>query len=394
MAVSSKPRVAIVGGGIGGLTAGLLLLRQGYPVHVYEQASELGEVGAGLTLSKGSQTTLREAGVYDAVRAAAMLSTTIPFLHYRTGEKLAGAYDKADGLLDTPEVVGRQIHRADLQAIIAGAFHQAGGGLSLGHRLKTIDPRGAGARLGFENGTSAEADLVIGADGLRSSVRELLLDPSLPVFTGQVAWRFLVPWDEAAAFMEAGRAAVYFGPGRVINRYTVRRGETVNCVALARTSDWVEEGWSVRGDPADLLALYAGWHPDVEGLLRLAKPATLRRWGLFHREPLALWRKGPVTLLGDAAHPMLPFLGLGAAMAIEDAMVLVRALGAESDLGAALDLYETVRRPRTAEVYRQSVRQGELLQSRDPDAYDGNAAPASDPAFYAYDPVTAPLVAS
>jgi salicylate hydroxylase len=394
MAASSKPRIAIVGAGIGGLTAGLLLQRAGYPVHVYEQAAELGEVGAGLTLSKGAQATLREAGVFDAVRAQALLSATIPFLHYRTGELLAGAYDHSDGLLDTPEILGRQIHRADLHAILVAAFGRTAGGLSLSHRLVGVEPARDGARLRFENGASAESDLVIGADGLRSKVRETLLEQAPPVFTGQVAWRFLVPWNEATQFMAAGRAAVYFGPSRVVNRYTLRRGELVNFVALARTDGWFEEGWSVKGDPAELIGLFDGWHPDVMGLLQRARPQTLRRWGLFHREPLPVWREGPVTLLGDAAHPMLPFLGLGAAMAIEDAMVLARSLAAESDPTSALDLYETVRKPRTAEVFRQSVRQGELLQSRDPDNYDGAAAPASDPVFFNYDPTTAPLRAA
>lgn len=387
----SKLSVAIVGAGMGGLTAGLLLRRQGHTVHIYEQAPELGEVGAGLTLSRGSQATLREAGVYEAVRAAAMVSTTIPFLHYRTGERLAGEYDLTDGLLDTSDIVGRQIHRADLQSILAAAFLAAGGSMSFGARVVGVEAIAAGARLCFEEAPAVEADLVIGADGLRSHVRAALVDQAPPVFTGQVAWRFLVPWAEVSAFMGAGRAAVYFGPGRVLNRYTVRRGDVVNCVALARTEDWFEEGWSVRGDPHALQQLFEGWHPDVVGLLGRAKPDTLRRWGLFHREPLERWRRGAATLLGDAAHPMLPFLGLGAAMAIEDAMILARALAQATDLNAGLDLYEAVRKPRTAEVYRQSVRQGELLQSRDPDNYDGKAAPASDPAFFGYDPVTAPL---
>ena len=391
MARASKPRIAIVGGGIGGLTAGLLLARQGYPVHIHEQARRLGEVGAGLTLSKGAQTTLREAGVLDAVRAAASLSTTIPFLHYRTAERLAGEYDRSDGTEDSPEIVGRQIHRADLHAILATAYGETEGELSLSRQLVGVEPRGDGVRLAFADGARAEADLLIGADGLRSTVRELLFDSTPPLFTGQVAWRFLAPWATAAPFMGAGRAAVYFGPGRVINRYTLRRGRIVNCVALARSETWFEEGWSVRGDPAELGRLFDGWHPDVTGLLAQAPAETLRRWGLFHREPLPVWREGEATLLGDAAHPMLPFLGLGAAMAIEDAMVLARTLAAETEPTAALELYEAVRKPRTAEVFRQSVRQGELLQSRDPDNYDPVAAPASDRRYFDYDPVTAPL---
>jgi salicylate hydroxylase len=388
MSLSSKPRIAIVGAGIGGMTLGLLLEKAGYPVHIYEQAPALGEVGAGLTLSKGSQATLREAGVLEAVREAALVSATIPFLHYRTGERLAGEYDRSDGSADIPELVGRQIHRADLHAILVAGFGRYGGTISLGRKLKTVEPLGSGYRLHFAEGPSAETDLLVGADGLRSVVRALLLEDAPPVFTNQVAWRFLVPAAAAAPYMGAGRAAVYFGPGKVLNRYTLRRGQIVNCVALARADTWFEEGWAVKGDPAEMLRLFEGWHPDVTGLMSLATPDTLRRWGLFHRDPLPVWRSGHATLLGDSAHPMLPFLGLGAAMAIEDAMVLARALGAQANIGAALDVYETVRKPRTAQVYRQSIRQGELLQSRDPDQFDGAAAPASDRSFYDYDPTT------
>jgi salicylate hydroxylase len=386
---NTKLRVAIVGAGIGGLTLGLLLKTAGYPVQIFEQAHVLGEVGAGLTLSKGAQATLGEAGVLEDVKRAALISAAIPFLHYKTAARLAGDYDRSDGAAQPDAPVGRQIHRADLHSILAAKFATIGGELFLGHRLIGIEE--GGARLRFEGRDDAVADLLVGADGLRSAVRSLLLEPSAPIFTNQVAWRFLIPTSEALPYMSAGRAAVYFGPGKVINRYTLRKGEVLNCVALARTEGWFEEGWSVQGDPAEMLQLYDGWHEDVVGLMRLATPQTLRRWGLYHRDPLPFWRTGRATLLGDAAHPMLPFLGLGAAMAIEDAMVLTRALAQETDLEAALELYEAARKPRTAEVYRQSIRQGELLQSRDPDAFDGAAAPASDRTFYDYDPVTAPL---
>jgi len=389
--MSNLPSILIVGAGLGGLTAAIALRQRGFAVTVHEQAPQLGEVGAGLTLSRGAQRVYADLGLTEAILPHASITRNMAFLHYRTGALLFGSADHSDGAMTGDAPGGIHIHRADLHAVLAAAFSKlAPGRIFLNHRLIGINEIGDAVRATFADGSEAQATMVIGADGLRSAVRTLLWGEAVPRFTGQVAYRCLVPRDQAAPFMGAGRAAVYFGPGRVFNRYTLRRGEAVNCAAIGRTTRWEGEGWSTRAAPEEVAALYDDWHPDVLGLMHAAPRDTLIKWGLFDQAPLPQWRQGRVTLLGDAAHPMLPFLGLGAAMAIEDAMLLARALEADPT-AAGLDRYEASRRPRTSQVAELSRLQGELVQARDPDAYDPATAPAHDPSFYDFDPLSAPI---
>ena len=189
--------------------------------------------------------------------------------------------------------------------------------------------------------------------------------------------------------MGSGRAGVYIGPKRTFNRYTLRGGAVVNCVGIVASEEWTGEGWSTPASHAEMEQAFAGWHKDVLGLIGEAEAAI--KWGLFDRSPLPTWTNGRISLLGDAAHAMLPFLGMGAAMAIEDGMILARAFAAEPDPAAALARYEAARLLRTALLHAKSVEQGELTQARNPDNYDHGAAPAADPAILGYDPVTAPI---
>lgn len=389
----ARPHILIAGAGLGGLTAAIALVQRGFAVDLFEQAPVLGEVGAGLTVSRSAQSVFAEIGILDRVRAIASLTSRIAFLHYRTGRMLTGAVDDSDGRwhADKPEG-GIHIHRADMHALLAARFAElAPGRLHLGRRITGLTDASGPVRIAFADGGEMRGDLLIGADGVRSVVREHLWGEGAPRFTGQLAYRFMVPGDIAAPFLsEAGRAAVFLGPGRVFNRYTLRGGAIVNCVGITRSDAWTGEGWSTPADRGEMLALYEGWHPDVVGLMAAAPPDHLIKWALFDRPPLPGWRRGRTTLLGDAAHPMLPFLGLGAAMAIEDGMVLARALSLSPD-GDGLSLYEDLRRPRVDRIADLSRIQGELSQARDPDDYDPAAAPAQDPAIQAYDPVTTPL---
>jgi salicylate hydroxylase len=378
-------RVVIIGAGLGGLTAGIALRRAGFAVSIFEQASRLGEVGAGISLSQAAMSAYRSLGLGEAVEAISIVTAGIAFLHYRTGALLAGRMDLGEGSGDPDSpLAARQMHRADLHALLVRAFVDAGGELRLGHQLTDIDPDGTPK---FANGETGQGDIVIGADGLKSRVRSLLWGAQPARFTGQVAYRFLVPLETGRAFLGFGRAAVFQGPGLVFNRYTIRAGQVINCVGIVKTETWQDDGWSTPADRAELRALYADWHGDVTGLIEHA--GNLIKWGLFDRTPLPQWSRGRVTLLGDAAHPMLPFLGLGAAMAIEDAVILARALVDYGPAGFAR--YEAARRPRTSRIHEQSVRQGALVQATDPDQFDAGAAPSHDPAHYAYDPVTAPI---
>jgi salicylate hydroxylase len=231
---------------------------------------------------------------------------------------------------------------------------------------------------------------LIGCDGVRSAVRELQFpERGHAVFSGQVAFRCLVPGVIAQPYMSAGRGAVYVGPGHTINRYALRNGTIVNCVGLARASAWRQEGWSTPATNAEFLEQFSEWHPDVVGLIKVAPANGIIKWAIFEHQPMAGWSKQRVTLAGDAAHPMLPFLGLGAAMAIEDGVTLAQAIAAHRSPTAALAAYEAARLPRTRQIFELSRRQGELLQSVNPDSYATAAAPAHDPALFDFDPAHA-----
>lgn len=387
----SRARILIAGAGLGGLVAALALLDRGFDVEVHEQASALGEVGAGLTVSRGAQHVFRALGLMDAIAPLACPSANFPFLHYRTGRVLTGVLDHGDGGPDNGSAdVGRQMHRADLHRVLADAFAaRAPGRLWLGHSLLDIEETASGVRARFANGDTAEGDGLVGADGVRSAARALLWGTDAPRYTGQLAYRFLVQRSQAGPFMGLGRGAVFLGPGRTFNRYTLRAGAVVNCVGIVAHAAWTDDGWSTPATREELAADFAGWHPDVTGLMGQA--GALIKWGLFDRAPLPAWRRGRATLLGDAAHAMLPFLGMGAAMAIEDGMILGRAMDAETSVPTGFDRYEAARRPRTAMVHAKSIEQGRQVQDRDPDRYHAATAPANDPAIFAYDPVTVPI---
>lgn len=387
----SGPRILIAGAGLGGLCAAIALTQRGFDVRLFEQAPVLREVGAGLTVSRSSQAVLAEIGLTERVLGEASFTQRMAFLHYRTGALLAGAFDHSDGRTPLPGAI--HIHRADLHRMLVDRFEElAPGRLALGKALVDTNDASGPIRATFDDGTIAEGDLMIGADGIRSVVRNKLWGSGDPRFTGQVAYRFMVPGDEAASLIaEHGRAAVFQGPNRVFNRYTLRGGAILNCVAITRNDGWQDEGWSVPASRDEMLALYEGWHPEVAALMKLADPAHLIKWALFDRPPLPGWQRGRTTLLGDAAHPMLPFLGLGAAMAIEDAMVLARAIERSPDADG-LTTYEETRRGRVNRIATLSRHQGELVQAIDPDSYDPKTAPAQDPSIQDYDPVTVSLM--
>jgi salicylate hydroxylase len=378
----------IIGAGIGGLSAALALAAHGAQVEVYEQATQVREVGAGLTLSLGSLRALELLEVLAEVEAVSCPCPRMPFLHYRSGMLLWGSQDQFETADPPVRYTPRHIYRADLQRLLAETLERrCPGALRLGRRLISMEQDHSGVVARFADGSLARGSLLIGADGLKSQARGTLWGAQQAIYTNQVAWRFIVEGALARPYLGAGRAALFLGPGQVFNRYTLRNGQLLNCVAIVRTPDWREEGWSIPGDRDELCALFADWHPDVSALMHLADPRRLIRWAIFERGALARWRQGRVTLLGDAAHPMQPFLGLGAAMAIEDACILGRAMTVASDPLEALDRYEKARLARTTEVAEASRLQGRLLQGTDPDQFSGDLAPVGNGALFEYDPM-------
>ncbi len=369
--------------------AALALQRAGWRVRVHEQAAVLGEVGAGISISPGAGRALASLGVGDAFIAASLPVPDVGYLHHRTGALLAGRlvpWPMPDPGAAVGVSVARHIHRADLHALLLQAVRAADPASVLtGRRLVDVRIEGDSALAGFADGDTVDCGLLIAADGTRSTVRRLLFDDSPPAFAGQVAYRCLIPRAAAEPFIAAGTAAVTVGPGRIFHRYRLRGGELVNVVGIAQSSAWQGEGWRTPATVAEFAAEYAGFHADVQGLIACAPPQTLIKWALHARPPLSTWHRGPVTLLGDAAHPILPFLGLGATLAIEDGVLLARTLAACSDVPTALATFQSLRVARVEAVRVQTILQGELIQSSDPDQGRLGRAPSQDASLFDHD---------
>jgi salicylate hydroxylase len=385
----------IIGAGLSGLTTALALANAGWRVRVCEQARVLGEVGAGITLSPGALRGLASLGLADEILADSLPVPDIAFLHHRTGELLAGARkaDTANAATEPAPASGipRHIHRADLHAILVRALHrQDPEMIETGKRLTGVE-QGATPVVQFSDGSSRAAQVLIAADGTRSAVRRLLFDPAPPLFAGQVAFRCLIPAREAAPFLEQGPAAVFIGASRIFNRYLIRSGALLNVIGIAKCDLWPEEGWNVRATTDEFREQFAGFHPSVLSLIQLAPAATLIKWGLFVRPPLHEWSSGNVILVGDAAHPILPFLGLGAALAIEDGIVLARALALTADAPLAFAAFQRARRQRVDAIRTQSILQGEIIQADDPAQSGVRQSPSQNTTLFHYDPCTVPV---
>ncbi len=391
--VQTRGDIAIIGAGLGGLTAALALLRDGFRVRVYEQAAVLGEVGAGITVSSGAGAALAALGVGPALLAQSLPVPDIAFVHYRTGELLAGAFDN-----NIPPDHGfrkaRHIHRADLHAILLAAVRALDAdSVVTGARLVGIEDEADRVAVRFADGGRATADALIAADGVRSTVRRLCFGDESPNFAGQIAFRCLIPRAEAGPYLGAGNAVVSVGAARIFNRYLIRGGALVNVIGIARSDQWQQEGWRTPATVDEFASEFHGFHADVLGLIGRAPAKSLIKWGLFARPRAEHWQTGRVLLIGDAAHPMLPFLGLGAATAIEDGIVLARALGAASDIETAFSIFRRSRADRVEAVRTASILQGEIVQASDPDRGGLTGAPSQNAALFDYDPSTAPLAA-
>jgi salicylate hydroxylase len=382
---------AIIGAGIGGLTTALALLRRGWRVRVYEQASALKEVGAGISISPGAGAGLASLGLGPALLGASLPVARLAFAHFQTGEVLASSPAPISAVADPGLAVARHIHRADLQTLLVDAVRALDpDALVLDRRLTRVEQH-TQVVAGFADGSRIEADVVIAADGGRSIARRELFGDGVAHFAGQVAFRCLVPRALAAPYLSAGNAVVSIGGGRVFHRYLIRGGTLVNVIGIARSDVWPHEGWNTPADTEEFLALYHDFHADVTGLIRLAAGPELIKWGLIVRPPLPRWSIDRVALLGDAAHPILPFLGLGAALAIEDAVVLARALEEIPELDVALDCYQATRQRRVEAVRLASIRQGEIIQADGVTAESLARAPASEDALFDFDPCSVPL---
>jgi salicylate hydroxylase len=344
--MSTSPlRVAIVGGGIGGVAAANALLRRGMEVCLYEQAPALTEVGAGVAIQPNGARMLRRLGLGEELGRFGARWVDPQF------RRPDGTYAAA---MWPPELASKiefyGMHRADLLAMFvdrlpAGAVHT-------GHRCIGFEQDDEQATLTFANGARATADVVIAADGIHSTLQQFVVAPSPPLFSGSVACRGLV--SAASVAWPTGAMRNWLGAGKHFLVFPVRAGELINYVGFVSTDERTKESWSAPGDPAALAREFAGWDPLVEAIIAQVK--TTFRWGLYDREPLATWTRGRLTLLGDAAHPMLPHAGQGANQAIEDGVALATVLSRSDRASAprALLIYERLRREHTAGVQLKS----------------------------------------
>jgi salicylate hydroxylase len=343
--------IVIVGGGIGGLFAANALIAQGLRVSVYEQAPAIGEIGAGVFLTPNSVRQLQRVGLGPAVEKRGA----------RVGP--GSRYFRHDGAPIAPVQVTDSagwnatfgMHRADLVEILADAL--PGHVVHTGHRATAFAQEGDMARVTFAHGAVAEGHIVIAADGIHSELRQHVAPPSRPVFSGSVAYRGLMPHERIAPW-PTGAWLMWLGKGSHFLAFPVRAGELINYVGFVPADAEMKESWSAPGDPDVLRREFAGWDPRIGSLLRHVE--TTFRWALYDREPLPTWTRGRLTLLGDAAHPMLPHLGQGANQAIEDGMALatIVARADRETVPAALLVYERLRRERVALVQRGARENG------------------------------------
>jgi salicylate hydroxylase len=349
-------KVLIAGAGLGGLAAALAMLRRSIDVEIYEQASELKEVGAGVQISANGTGVLFALGLEESVRKWGVHAVDKEIRLWNTGRSwsLFSTLRPASGG-ERYRYPMFMLHRRDLHGMLADAVRRLKpDAIRLDHRCTGFDQASGRVRLRFENGGEVTGDVLIGADGLHSVVRKQLFGAATPHFTGQVAWRGMVPIERLPAAQRRLVGTNWVGPKAHVTCYPVHRGEFFNFVGQVDRTDWQVESWTTEGSKEECLADFVGWHPHVQSMIENC--GRLFKWGLFLREPLPRWTEGRVTLLGDACHAMLPYLGQGANMAIEDGYVLARCLENRSDHPeAVLQRYETARRERTTQVVNGSA---------------------------------------
>lgn len=352
-------KILIVGAGIGGLVSALCLNKKGYEVEIYEQSEVLSELGAGVQLSPNATRVLDYLELTDDLKPHVFEPRSFQFLNYKT-EKIISKRDLGSKIQDDFGFPNFDVHRADLQKVLLNKVEEKG--IKIYSNMKVIDVGNEENKAYIKiNEEKIKADIVIGADGIHSVVREKLFEKKESSFTGNVAWRMLIPVDLLPRDLILPDTTVWLGPKKHFVSYHVSGGKNLNCVCLVEQEGWKNESWSERGNIEDLREVYNGWNQTIETLLKIVNPNTLYRWALHDRPPMKQWSKGRIILLGDAAHPMLPFLAQGAAMAIEDGAVLADCISSYEDNEKSLKYFEQIRKPRTSFVQLAARRNAKIL---------------------------------
>jgi len=371
-------RIIVIGAGIGGLAAALTLTRSGFEVQVFEQASELREVGAGVQISPNATRILHRLGLEEPLRRFGVRPRAIVIRRWDDGSVIA-RQPLADACERNFGAPYYNFHRAELLDVLSAAVPD--GVLHLDHRCVGLTQHADRVEVQFHNGATAHADVVVGADGIHSTVREAIVGPESPRFSGHVAYRGLIPAARVAHLGLEVAASVWWGPDHHFVSYFVGADARYHNWVAITPGQWRIESWTAKGEVADALKEFEGWHPQVRALI--GSVDSTNRWALYDRDPLPKWTVGRVTLIGDAAHPMLPYMAQGAVQSIEDAAVLAKCLELTDshDAGTALQRYEDTRKPRASRCQEGSRRNGimyHLADGEDQRKRDSDLSSAAD----------------
>ena len=345
-------RIAIAGAGIAGLATALALLQQGFKVDVYEQASHLAEVGAGLQISPNGSRILIDLGLREALQGLDCEASGKEIRMWNTGQRWK-LFDLGNDCMVRFGAPYWLVHRGDLHKVLLDVYAaRSDRPVQLNARVVSAQSTSVGVTFDLQDGTSHVAEGLIAADGVHSVLREQLLGEDKAHFTGLLAWRGLVPVQHISAHLQAQVGTNWVGPGAHVITYPVRGGQLMNVVGIVEKDGWRSDSWNERGSHEELLKDFGHWHPDVLELMQKIEQPF--KWALLGRTPQKGWAQGAVCLIGDAAHPTLPFLAQGANMALEDAAVMARCLAAHSQVSEAFVQFESLRWQRTADIVNRS----------------------------------------
>lgn len=391
-----RHNIVIAGAGIGGLTAAASLLQAGHDVTIFEQAPELSEVGAGLQLSANATHVLHHLGLAGTLAEVGVRPGAYVFRLHDSGEEIQrfALSDQHEKLHGAPYY---QVHRADIHTLLAAKVRDLKRDtIRLNSRVVRFEESDNGVKLCLADGTKVGGDLLVGADGLKSVVSQQIVGNVPATYTGDAAWRIVVPVERLPKDFMEQVMMVWMGPGRHVVAYYLRAGALLNCVGLVETNEVSEESWTAKFPWERFKADFVGWHPEVQAIIDAADKEGCYRWSLYSRPVMRNWSTRRATLLGDAVHPTLPYLAQGACMAIEDGAVLTRALDQIESIADALQLYQRHRIDRTIRIVNQSAANRKLFHLRTADEIRASFAGRNEGAdrnawLYSYNPLTVKL---